>query len=58
MSLKPLPVLTSHCTVGVGVPLAAAVKVAFWPALTVAAVGFPAIAGATWLPGATAMLVL
>src|SRR5208337_5672206 len=37
MSLKvePLSVLTCHCTVGVGLPLAAAVKVAVWPAVTV-----------------------
>jgi hypothetical protein len=32
----PLPaVLICHCTVGVGEPVAAAVKVAVWPAVTV-----------------------
>ena len=53
MSLKVLPpsVLTCHCTVGVGLPLAAAVKVAVSPALTVRFVGFVVIVGAwlTWL---------
>jgi len=36
---EPPLVLTCHCTVGVGVPLAAAVKLTVWPAVTV------------WLPG-------
>src|SRR5678816_3845139 len=31
----PPPVLTCHCTVGAGKPLAAAVKVAVWPSHTV-----------------------
>ena len=48
MSLKVVPpsVLTCHCTVGVGLPLAAAVKVAVCPAVTVWFVGFVVIAGA------------
>ena len=33
--LDPPLVLTCHCTVGVGLPEAAAVNVAVWPALTV-----------------------
>jgi hypothetical protein len=41
----PPPVLTIHCTVGVGVPLAAAVNVAVAPAVTVTLVGFVVIAG-------------
>ena len=32
--LPPVLVLSSHCTVGVGVPVATAVKVAGWPAVT------------------------
>ncbi len=32
ISLKPPPVFTCHCTVGVGTPLAEAVKLAVWPA--------------------------
>jgi hypothetical protein len=42
----PPPVLTIHCTVGVGVPLAAAVNVAVAPAVTVRLVGFVVITGA------------
>src|SRR5213594_3307793 len=33
--VMPPSVLTCHCTVGVGEPVAAAVKVAVWPAVTV-----------------------
>ena len=48
MSLKvePPSVLTCHCTVGVGLPLAAAVKVAVWPAVTVWLAGWVVTAGA------------
>ena len=35
LNVAPLFVLTSHCTVGVGEPVAAAVKLAVWPAVTV-----------------------
>src|SRR5882672_7279422 len=38
-------VLTCHCTVGVGEPVAAAVKVAVWPAVTVWFVGWVVIVG-------------
>jgi len=34
LNVAPLSVLTCHCTVGVGEPVAAAVKVAVWPAVT------------------------
>jgi hypothetical protein len=40
-------VLTNHCTVGVGVPVAAAVKVAVLPSTTVRGVGLNVIVGAT-----------
>jgi hypothetical protein len=35
LKVVPLSVLTCHCTVGVGEPVAAAVKVAVWPTVTV-----------------------
>src|SRR5213594_3519011 len=35
LKVTPPSVLTCHCTVGVGAPVAAAVKVAVWPAFTV-----------------------
>ena len=35
LKVEPPSMLTCHCTVGVGLPLAAAVKVAVWPAVTV-----------------------
>jgi hypothetical protein len=38
-------VLTCHCTVGVGEPVAAAVKVAVWPAVTVWFAGCVVIIG-------------
>src|SRR6267154_1018654 len=42
----PLPaVLICHCTVGVGEPVAAAVKVAVWPAVTVWLAGWVVIVG-------------
>ena len=40
LKVEPPSVLTCHCTVGAGLPLAAAVKVAVRPALTVRLVGF------------------
>jgi hypothetical protein len=46
VKLVPPFVLCCHCTVGVGVPLAAAVKVAVWPALTVWFDGFAVTVGA------------
>ena len=35
LKVAPPSVLTCHCTVGVGEPVATAVKVAVWPAVTV-----------------------
>jgi hypothetical protein len=35
LKVTPLSVLTCHCTVGAGLPLAAAVKLALLPAVTV-----------------------
>jgi hypothetical protein len=35
LDVAPPSALTCHCTVGVGEPVAAAVKVAVWPAVTV-----------------------
>ena len=46
VNVVPPFVLTCHCTVGVGVPVAAAVNVAFAPAATVALVGLVVIVGA------------
>jgi hypothetical protein len=34
LKVAPLSVLTCHCTVGVGEPVAATLKVAVWPAVT------------------------
>ena len=39
VKVVPPSVETCHCTVGVGLPVAAAVKVAGWPALTNGLVG-------------------
>ena len=46
VNVVPPFVLTCHCTVGVGVPVAAAVNVAFAPAATVTLVGLVVITGA------------
>jgi len=43
--VTPPSVLTCHCTVGVCEPVAAAVKVAVWPAVTVWLAGCVAIVG-------------
>src|SRR5437899_5799623 len=45
LNVPPPSVLTCHCTVGVGEPVAAAVKVAVWPALTVWFAGCVVIVG-------------
>ncbi len=47
VNVAPPLMLTCHCTLGAGVPLAAAVNVAVWPWLTVRFVGFVVTAGAT-----------
>ena len=46
VNVVPLSLLTSHCTVRAGLPLAAAVKVAVPPALTVWLAGFVVTVGA------------
>ena len=43
---QPKPSFTCHCTVGVGLPVAAAVKVADWPLFTVWLVGCELMDGA------------
>src|SRR2546425_1909256 len=45
LNVMPPSVLTCHCTVGVGEPVAAAVKVAVWPAITVCLAGCVVIVG-------------
>jgi len=45
LNVAPLSVLTCHSTVGVGEPVAAAVKVAVWPEVTVWFVGCVVIVG-------------
>jgi len=46
LNVAPPFVLTCHCTVGAGLPLAAAVKLAIWPTDTVRFVGCKVIDGA------------
>jgi hypothetical protein len=48
LNVAPPSVLTCHCTVGVGVPVAAAVKLVVAPTVSVSLVGFPVIAGGTF----------
>jgi len=45
LNVVPPSMLTCHCTVGVGEPVAAAVKVAVWPAATVWLAGCMVIVG-------------
>ena len=45
LNVAPLSVLACHCTVGAGEPVAAAVKVAVWPAATVWLAGCRVIVG-------------
>jgi hypothetical protein len=52
----PPSVLTCHCTVGAGVPLAAAVKLTLFPAATAWFVGFVVTVGAEFTgPGGLAV---
>ena len=46
LQVEPPSMLTCHCTVGVGLPVAAAVKVAVCPALTVTLAGLVVTVGA------------
>jgi hypothetical protein len=57
VNVVPPFVLTCHCTVGVGDPLAAAVNVAVAPALTVAFAGLVVIAGAEFTVSVAAAVV-
>jgi hypothetical protein len=50
-AVNPLPVFTIHCTVGAGVPLAAAVNVAVAPTTTDTLVGFVVTTGAAGVIG-------
>ena len=58
VNVVPPSVLTSHCTVGVGVPLAAAVNVAVATALTDAADGLVVTTGPVELPCAIVTFVV
>jgi hypothetical protein len=49
----PPPVLTCHCAVGAGLPLAAAVNITLDPAVTVWLAGFVVTAGAVGVSSAT-----
>src|SRR4029077_12372922 len=55
LNVTPPSVLTCHCTVGVGEPVAAAVKVAVWPAVTVWFVGCTVMVGV--FEGATTLKI-
>jgi len=57
LKVVPPSVLTCHCTVGVGVPLAAAVKLAGFPALTASELGLVVIVGATFTVSVAAVVV-
>jgi hypothetical protein len=56
-NVAPPLVLTCHCTVGVGIPLAAAVKETLLPAHTVWSEGFVVIAGATFTVSVAAVVM-
>jgi len=57
VKLAPPLVLCCHCTVGVGDPVAAAVKVAVCPAFTVTFAGFSVITGALFTVNEAAVVV-
>ena len=57
LNVAPPSVLTSHCTVAAGLPLAAAVNVTLLPALIVCDVGLVVTAGAAATVNITALLV-
>ena len=46
LQVEPPSVLTCHCTLGVGLPVAEAVKETEWPAVTVWLVGLEVTMGA------------
>jgi hypothetical protein len=51
-------VLTNHCTVGVGVPVAAVVKIAVPPFTTASGVGLTVITGAEFMVSNAAVVVI
>ena len=58
LAYRPPPlVLTCHCTVGAGVPVAAAVKVTGWPAVTVWLIGLVVTTGAALTVSVAAVVV-
>jgi len=57
VNVVPPFVLTCHCTVGAGDPVAAAVKVAVAPATTVTFAGFVVIAGSVFTVSVAAVVV-
>src|SRR6516162_5475892 len=57
LQVTPLSVLTCHCTVGVGVPLAAAVNDTLAPAVTVWLVGWVVMVGAAVTVRVAALVV-
>ena len=56
--VAPLLVLTCHCTVGVGVPVAAAVRLSSVPTLTVWLLGLVVTTGSTGLTFSVAAVVV
>ena len=58
LNVTPPSVLTCHCTVGVGEPDAAAVKVAVWPAVTVWLAGWVVIVGSVEFTVSVAAVVV
>jgi hypothetical protein len=57
LNVTPPSVLTCHCTVGVGLPVAAAVNVAFDPDVAVWLTGFVEIPGAEFTVSVAAAVV-
>ena len=58
MFVKPDPLSTCHCTVGAGVPVAAAVNVTVAPAQRVCDVGFVVTAGGMLIVRIAAVVVV
>ena len=57
LNVLPPLVLTSHCTVGVGEPVAAAIKPTDWPALTATLLGLAVTTGRAWTTSVAAVVV-
>ena len=56
LQVVPLLVLTCHCTVGAGVPVAAAVNVAVVPVFAVTLAGWLVMVGAWFTPSTATLL--